>query len=166
MKYITLIATLLVFMGTSCQTSADKKSDSQSTATEGAISTTTIVQQDSIVSESIKGKYIVVKEDREIIRDGKITESTSEILGYKTIYDFKNENLVSFFLPDYEKPIDLKIKRSGLSYHLTSENAEAEDELLMLKKHTPNEVIFVRETADRDEEGEILVRLTLYMKPI
>lgn len=115
---------------------------------------------------SLLGKYIVVKEDREIIRNGKKTESTTEVVEDGLIYHFKSTKLVTVFWEEGESGIDFKIKRNGNTYELINENGEAEDDTLILKKNSAKEVVFVRESGDGDEEGEILVRSIFYLKPI
>ncbi|MBP3943650.1 hypothetical protein J5U18_08760 [Sphingobacteriaceae bacterium WQ 2009] len=117
-------------------------------------------------NSTVLGKFIVVKEYREILRDGKKTESSTEIVEDGLIYHFKSEKLVTVFWPDNNQGINFSIERKGNSYALINKHGEAEDDELLLKKNSPLEVIFVRETADGDEDGEILVRSTFYLKPI
>lgn len=116
----------------------------------------------------VLGKYQHIKEKREIIRNGKVIESSTSNLKDGNIYHFKSKDLVTVFFMDgpSDKGINFNINRKNKTYDLINRKGEAEDDCIILQKNSPDEVIFVRNTEDGDEEGVILVRSTLYLKPV
>lgn len=115
---------------------------------------------------NVKGKYLLDKEKQEIIRNGKVVESTTGPASTGLIYNFVGAGWVEVKFIEEGKSFDLKLTQDDTVFHLRSLKGELEDDTLLLLRNDYRGVIFQRTMEDEDEEGEILVRTTLYLKPI
>lgn len=131
-----------------------------------AFSSITIVENHQ--TKDIIGKYQLVEEKREIIRDGQVIESSVSKIEDGDIYHFKGKDLVTVFYsgdPSSIGGINFKIKRKGSTYNLINRKAEAENDTLILLKNDLQLIIFQRDMEDGDDEGIITVRSTLHLTP-
>lgn len=121
-------------------------------------------------NQTVLGKYKEYKEVREIVRNGKVVDKeTINSNEDGLIYDFKSKDLVTVFLTDIDGKtagVNFDIKRNKDKYELINKKGEAENDELLLIKNSPDEVIFTRTVEDGDEDGEILVHFTIYLKRI
>lgn len=121
-------------------------------------------------NQTVTGKYKEYKEIREIIRNGKvINKQVYDSNEDGVVYNFKSKDLVTRFSPDMDgkiRGINFRITRNKNKYELINNKGEAEDDELILKKNSFEEIIFVRMLEDGDEEGKLFVRCTIYLKRI
>lgn len=107
------------------------------------------------------GKYIVVQEKTIIRKDGKIIDSSEELVEDGIIYHFKSAKLVTVFWEANTKGINFEINKDGNKIELINKSGEAEDDELSILRNDKG-LFLIRSFTDADEDGDEIVGESIF----